>query len=113
VSERLRLCQPAVPFRILIEVGAHAEIDAGRAQVLSVLKERHDNEEDVTVLTQDSVLSAFDRILAALTLALVGIAAISLSVAGIGIMNVMLVSVSERTPEVGSSRRSERRRARS
>jgi putative ABC transport system permease protein len=53
------------------------------------------------VLTQDSVLSAFDRILGALTLALGGIAAISLSVAGIGIMNVMLVAVSERTSEIG------------
>ena len=68
---------------------------------MSILKERHDDEEDVTVLTQDSVLGAFNRILGALTLALAGIAAISLSVAGIGIMNVMLVSVSERTPEVG------------
>ena len=101
VSSALRLFNQQSLFRILIEVGAHAEIDAARAQVMSILKERHDNEEDVTVLTQDSVLSAFNRILAALTLALAGIAAISLSVAGIGIMNVMLVSVSERTPEVG------------
>src|SRR6185503_14082394 len=62
---------------------------------------RHDNEEDVTVVTQDSVLGAFNRILAALTLSLAGIAAVSLSVAGIGIMNVMLVSVSERTSEIG------------
>jgi putative ABC transport system permease protein len=53
------------------------------------------------VLTQDSVLSAFDGILKALTAALAGIAAISLGVAGLGIMNVMLVSVSERTREVG------------
>src|SRR2546426_63928 len=92
---------PVRLFRILIEVGAHSEIDAARREVMTVLKERHDGEEDVTVLTQDSVLGAFNRILGALTLALAGIAAISLSVAGIGIMNVMLVSVSERTPEVG------------
>ncbi len=101
VSSALRLFNQRSLFRILIEVGVHAEIDAARAQVMSILKERHDNEEDVTVLTQDSVLGAFNRILGALTLALAGIAAISLSVAGIGIMNVMLVSVSERTPEVG------------
>jgi putative ABC transport system permease protein len=101
VSSALRLFNQQSLFRILIEVGAHAEIDTARTQVMSILKERHDNEEDVTVLTQDSVLGAFNRILGALTLALVGIAAISLSVAGIGIMNVMLVSVSERTPEVG------------
>ena len=46
----------------------------------------------MTVLTQDAVLSTFDKILGILTAALTGIAAISLSVAGIGIMNVMLVS---------------------
>ena len=101
VSSALHLFNQQSLFRILIEVGAHAEIETARRQVLDILKERHDNEEDVTILTQDSVLGAFNRILGALTLALVGIAAISLSVAGIGIMNVMLVSVSERTPEVG------------
>jgi putative ABC transport system permease protein len=101
VSSALHLFNQQSLFRILIEVGAHAEIETARRQVLDILKERHENEEDVTVLTQDSVLGAFNRILGALTLALVGIAAISLSVAGIGIMNVMLVSVSERTPEVG------------
>jgi len=57
--------------------------------------------DDVTVLTQDSVLSTFTRILAILTAVLAGIAAISLTVAGVGIMNVMLVSVSERTREIG------------
>jgi putative ABC transport system permease protein len=69
--------------------------------VLKLLTERHGNEEDVTILTQDAVLATFDKILRALTAALGGIAAISLSVAGIGIMNVMLVSVSERTREIG------------
>jgi putative ABC transport system permease protein len=66
-----------------------------------VFTQRHEGTEDVTVLTQDSVLASFNRILGVLTLSLAGIAAISLSVAGIGIMNVMLVSVSERTGEIG------------
>ena len=101
VSSALRLFNQQSLFRILIEVGAHAEIDAARSEVLKVIRERHDDEEDVTVMTQDSVLTAFNRILGALTLALAGIAAISLTVAGIGIMNVMLVSVSERTAEIG------------
>jgi putative ABC transport system permease protein len=101
VASALKIFNQPSLFRILIEVGAHPEIVPARKEVLQVLRARHDNEEDVTVLTQDSVLGAFNRILGALTLALAGIAAISLSVAGIGIMNVMLVSVSERTPEVG------------
>jgi putative ABC transport system permease protein len=101
VASAMRLFNRTSLFRLLIEVGAHSEIDTARGEILRVLTERHDNEEDVTVLTQDSVLQAFTRILGVLTLALAGIAAVSLSVAGIGIMNVMLVSVSERTPEVG------------
>jgi putative ABC transport system permease protein len=87
-------------FRIMIEVRAHADLDAARGQVEALLAERH-GERDVTVLTQDAVVSTFSQILAALTLALGAIAAISLAVAGVGIMNVMLVSVSERTREVG------------
>jgi putative ABC transport system permease protein len=53
------------------------------------------------VITQDAILATFDRILKALTYTVAGIAAISLAVAGILIMNVMLVSVSQRTPEIG------------
>ena len=58
-------------------------------------------EEDFTCVTQDSVAGSLSAILRILTLALAGIASVSLCVAGIGIMNVMLVSVSERTPEIG------------
>ena len=62
---------------------------------------RHEGERDVTVVTQDAVLATFDRILRALTLAVGGIAAISLAVAGILIMNVMLIAVSQRIQEIG------------
>ena len=62
---------------------------------------RHDGEQDVTVITQDAILATFDRLLGALTLGVAGIAAISLAVAGILVMNVMLVSVSQRTAEIG------------
>ncbi|UCE85586.1 MAG: ABC transporter permease [Deltaproteobacteria bacterium] len=87
-------------FRIVMKIHAHSELDATCDRVVEILTERH-QEEDVTCITQDSVVSALSSILTALTLALGGIAAISLSVAGIGIMNLMLVSVSERTREVG------------
>ncbi len=87
-------------FRILIEVRSRGEMDAAKAAVLALMKERH-RAEDVTVITQDAVLSAFSAILRALTLTLAGIASISLAVAGVGIMNLMLVAVSERRAEIG------------
>jgi putative ABC transport system permease protein len=101
VETSMRLFNRTSLFRVLAEVGSHAEIGPAREKVIQALKERHDGEEDFTVLTQDAVLSTFNQILRILTAALVGIAAISLSVAGIGIMNVMLVSISERTREIG------------
>ena len=55
----------------------------------------------MTVISQDAVIATFDKIFRALTLTVAGIASISLVVAGILIMNVMLVAVSQRTTEVG------------
>ncbi len=101
VRTAMRMFNRSSLFRLMIEVGSHDEIPAARQDVLRVLKERHQNVEDVTVLTQDAVLATFNQILIILTGALAAIAAISLTVAGIGIMNVMLVSVSERTQEIG------------
>lgn len=101
VDTGLRLFDRTSLFRILAEVGSHEEIPRAREAALKVLRERHAGEEDVTILTQDSVLSTFDSILQALTAALAAIAAVSLGVAGLGIMNVMLVSVAERTREIG------------
>ena len=88
-------------FRILVEATSRDAIPAARSQAIEILKQRHEGEEDVTVITQDAVLATFDRVLTALTLAVAGIAAISLAVAGILVMNVMLVSVTQRTAEVG------------
>ncbi|MGE5945672.1 MAG: ABC transporter permease, partial [Betaproteobacteria bacterium] len=88
-------------FRILIEAKSREAIPQARAQALEILKQRHRGEEDVTVITQDAVLATFDRLLRALTAAVAGIAAISLAVAGILVMNVMLVAVTQRTGEIG------------
>lgn len=88
-------------FRILVEAKTRADIEHARSDVLRILKQRHEGEEDVTVVTQDAVVATFDRILRALTLAVAGIAAISLAVAGILIMNVMLIAVTQRTREIG------------
>jgi len=88
-------------FRILVEARGRPQIEQARAQTLEILKARHDGEEDVTVITQDAVLQTFDRILGTLTYGVAGIAAISLAVAGILVMNVMLVAVAQRTNEIG------------
>ena len=88
-------------FRILVEAKSRDAIESVKQYVIDTLRERHQGEEDVTVVTQDAVLATFDRILGALTYAVGGIAAISLIVAGILIMNVMLVAVSQRTAEIG------------
>lgn len=101
VTAALRLFNQSSLFRILVEVRSNADIPAAEAGIGALLRERHGGAEDVTLLTQDSVLATFGKILALLTAALAGIAAISLTVAGLGIMNVMLVAVSERTREIG------------
>jgi putative ABC transport system permease protein len=88
-------------FRILVEAKARSQVTYAKEDALAILKERHEGERDVTVITQDAVLATFDRILTALTLAVGGIAAISLAVAGILIMNVMLIAVSQRRREIG------------
>lgn len=100
VIRAMRMFNRTSLFRILVEAHSHEQIQAARQAALQVLRERH-REEDVTILTQDSVVATFSKILALLTAALAGIAAISLTVAGVGIMNVMLVSVSERRSEIG------------
>ena len=88
-------------FRIFVEVKTREAIPKVITFIKDTLRERHQGVEDVTVITQDAVLATFDRILSALTYAVGGIAAISLAVAGILIMNVMLVTVSQRTSEIG------------
>jgi len=88
-------------FRILVETKSHGAIEPAKKAILEIIKHNHDGEEDITVITQDAILATFDRILHALTLAVAGIAAISLIVAGILVMNVMLVAVNQRTAEIG------------
>lgn len=88
-------------FRILIETKSRDSMQTVVDFATQTIKQRHHGEEDVTVITQDAVIQTFDNILSALTYAVGGIAAISLAVSGILIMNVMLVAVSQRTAEIG------------
>jgi len=88
-------------FRILIEAHSADAMQRAVSEIKQIIKLRHEGEEDVTIITQDSVVKTFDKILGALTLTVASIAAVSLAVAGVLVMNVMLVSVSQRTSEIG------------
>ena len=99
-SAQILFNQPSL-FRIVAEGRSSSDLTRSVSDIRNIIKERHEEEDDVTIITQDSVVATFDRIFKALTYGLAGIAAISLSVAGILIMNVMLVSVSQRTTEIG------------
>ncbi|MFZ2199413.1 MAG: FtsX-like permease family protein, partial [Microgenomates group bacterium] len=76
------------------------EIERAKDKVKEVMIKRL-NEEDFSVIDQAEILKTIQTILGTLTVGLAGIAAISLVVGGIGIMNIMLVAVSERTREIG------------
>ncbi len=88
-------------FRVLAEAVSRESMPAARREIIATITARHQGEEDITVVTQDAVLSTFDTVFAVITRALAGIAAVSLLVAGVLIMNVMLVAVSQRTSEIG------------
>ena len=100
VRTSMRIFNRSSLFRILVELPEDGDLEAGREAVIELLAERH-RAEDVTVITQDAVVNTLDSILGVLTLALAAIASVSLAVAGVGIMNVMLVAVSERRHEIG------------
>lgn len=100
VATGMKMFNRSSLFRILVKVRSPKDLDNACEQVISILTQRHD-EEDVTCITQKAVIATFSSILQTLTLVLVAIGAISLTVAGIGVMNVMLVTVSERTEEIG------------
>jgi len=80
-------------------------VPEARAQIVNVLRRRHDlrayQPNDFNVLTQDEILATFNNLSLVATAVLTGIVGISLLVGGIGIMNVMLVGVTERTREIG------------
>ncbi len=90
---------------IYVQALSDEVMDSAARQISAVLRERHNiafrDEDDFTVITQQEVIGAFAEVTGMLTLFLGVIAGISLLVGGIGIMNIMLVSVTERTREIG------------
>jgi putative ABC transport system permease protein len=89
----------------LAEATAEDKIDAAAAQITRVLRQRHDlapgERNDFNLERQDQMIGQLNQVRMIATAILAGIVSISLVVGGIGIMNVMLVSVTERTREIG------------
>lgn len=98
---------PNVRRKLAITARAATEeaVLEAKSQIINLLRRRHklsvSQPNDFNVMTQDEMLKAFDSLTLVATAVLGGIVGISLLVGGIGIMNVMLVSVTERTREIG------------
>jgi len=90
---------------IAVKVADTTAMDDMRAEIETILRKRHriraDEKNDFAVVSQEQVLGIFSQVTGVFTIFLGAIASISLLVGGIGIMNIMLVSVTERTREIG------------
>ena len=89
---------------IMVQAASAADVSQASEEIAQILRARHRTAigaDDFTILTQQDFLDTARTITSVLTIFLGGIAAISLLVGGIGIMNIMLVSVTERTREIG------------
>ncbi|HAR54899.1 TPA: multidrug ABC transporter substrate-binding protein [Patescibacteria group bacterium] len=92
-------------FEVLVKINDPKNVDAARLDVIETLRMNHNiglgQHDDFTVRTIQDAIDIINTVMGALTLFLAAIAGISLIVGGIGIMNIMLVSVTERTREIG------------
>ena len=101
VAAAQRLFNAPGLFRVMMELRDGHAIDEAKRRIEAAMQDFHQGELDVTIVSPDSMLATFNGILIAMTLAIGAIGAISLLVAGVLIMNVMLISVSQRTREIG------------
>jgi len=92
-------------LRITVAVRDLSRLDATRSRIRTVMRQAHrlkpDERDDFEIESADQVAKTFDKISSTVTLVMGGVVSIALLVGGIGIMNIMLVSVKERTREIG------------
>ena len=100
-----RLTRPGMPIQVVLSVASADRMKAAQEQARQILRSAHklgeDEEDDFVIRSQADLAAAATATTETLTLLLGGVAAVSLLVGGIGIMNIMLVSVTERTREIG------------
>ena len=100
----IRHAQRSQVDMLLVQAADSDTVGLANEEVSAILRARHQSEigeDDFTVFTQQDFLATAQTITGVLTIFLGGVAGISLLVGGIGIMNIMLVSVTERTREIG------------
>jgi len=95
------LFEGTIILRIAAQVRSADDVDQAVEDIREAIAREHGTDEDFSVLTQEDLLGLAADILNIITAMIVGIAGISLLVGGIGIMNMMLVTVTERTREIG------------
>lgn len=88
-------------FRIFVQAQTQYDVKRVEQHIFRVIGDRHYGEADVTVVTQGAVMNTFSKIFDIVTYAVIGIAGISLVVAGMLIMNIMFVAVTQRRAEIG------------
>jgi putative ABC transport system permease protein len=90
---------------IAVKATSPDEIDNATEQIVTILRQRHNiregEDDDFTVVDMQEILNSMEQALGVFSVFLGSVGAISLVVGGIGIMNIMLVSVTERTREIG------------
>jgi putative ABC transport system permease protein len=104
-TAQIRLKNTPNVDQILLQVDSAGNVAGVAQNVSTILQQNHHirnaSDDDFTVVTFTQILQRIGQFTQILTILLVGIAAISLTVGGIGIMNIMLISVTERTWEIG------------
>jgi len=88
-------------FRILISLNGLTDEKTVISDIYALIKKRHQGEEDITIVTQQSMMQAFNNIMVTLTTIVGLLGSVSLVVAGILIMNLSLISVQQRRTEIG------------